>query len=40
MPCRRFGLALLEYRGSCADDNNIDEEVMATVVEMEVREGE
>jgi hypothetical protein len=43
MPCRQFGHALLEYRGSCADDNNIDEEVveeeaMATVVEMEARE--
>jgi hypothetical protein len=37
MPCRRFGHALLGYRGSCTKDNNIDEEVveeemMATVV--------
>ena len=39
MPCRRFGHALLGYRGSCADDNNIDEEVVeeaviATVVDV------
>jgi hypothetical protein len=43
MPCRRFEHALLGYRGSCADDNNVDEEVvqeemMVTVAEIEVRE--
>jgi hypothetical protein len=43
MPCRRFGHALLGYHESCADDNNIDEEVveeevMATVMEIKLRE--